>query len=349
MIRGLCRAKLYFMAGRGLFMKFASIFAAAALSAFAALPVQAADKVRFGTNWLAQAEHGGFYQAVADGTYARYGLDVEIVQGGPQSNNRLLLAPGRIEFAMGGNMIQAFAAVEQDVPTIVVASMFQKDPQVFIAHPNVGRDTFKSLVGAPIFLGKDFVAASFPWFVMEHGFREQDVRPYNFNPGPFLANKQSVQQGYATAEPFAIEKQAGFKPNVFLLADNGFDTYSTTIETRLDLVRNKPDLVQRFVDASIIGWYNYMKGDNAKANALIKRDNPDMTDEQIAFSIAKMKEYGIVDSGDSLTLGVGAMTDARQKSFFDKLAKTGAFKASLDYKKAYTLQFVNKRVGLETK
>ena len=158
-----------------------------------------------------------------------------------------------------------------------------------------------------------------------------------------------MQQGYATAEPFVIEKQAGFQPNVFLLADNGFDTYSTTIETRLDLVQKKPDLVQRFVDASAIGWRNYMNGDNAKANALIKRDNPEMTDEQIAFSIAKMKEYGIVDSGDSLRLGIGAMTDERQKSFFDKMVKTGIFKANLDYRRAYTLQFVNKRVGLDGK
>jgi NitT/TauT family transport system substrate-binding protein len=175
------------------------------------------------------------------------------------------------------------------------------------------------------------------------------VRPYNYNPGPVLANKNSVQQGYATAEPFVIEKQAGFKPNVFLLADNGFDTYSTTIETRIDLVQKNPDLVQRFVDASAIGWYRYMKGDNSSANALIKRDNPDMTDEQIAFSISKMKEYGIVDSGDSLTLGIGAMTDERQKSFFDKMVKTGVFKPNLDYRRAYTLQFVNKRVGLDGK
>jgi NitT/TauT family transport system substrate-binding protein len=335
-MRGLVRGAVFVL----------SVFAAFAAQSF---PAHAADKVRFGTNWLAEPEHGGFYQAVADGTYARYGLDVEIVQGGPQSNNRLLLPTGRIDFAMGGNMIQAFAAVEQNVPTIVVASAFQKDPQVFIAHPGVGHDTFKSLVGAPIFLGKDFVAASFPWFVSEYGFREQDVRPYNFNPAPFIANKQSVQQGYATAEPFAIEKQAGFKPNVFLLADAGFDTYSTTIETRVELVQKNPDLVQRFVDASAVGWRNYMNGDNAKANALIKRDNPDMTDEQIAYSIAKMKQYGIVDSGDSLTLGIGAMTDERQKSFFDKLVKTGVFKASLDYRKAYTLQFVNKRVGMDGK
>lgn len=325
-------------------MRHALALALAAL--FAAAPAAAADKIRFGTNWLAQAEHGGFYQALVDGTYARHGLDVEIVPGGPQSNNRLLLLASRIDFAMGGNMLQSYAAVEQNAPIVVVAAMFQKDPQVFLSHPGQGRDAFRDLVGAPIYLGAEFVAASFPWFRTEYGFRDRDVRPYAFNPGPFLADKSSAQQGYATSEPFAIEKRAGFKPNVFLLADHGFDPYSTTIEARRDMVARNPDLVQRFVDASILGWVAYMKGDDARANALIKRHNPDMTDEQIAYSVAKMKEYGIVDSGDAQTLGVGAMTDARQKSFFDKMTKAGVLRADLDYRKAYTLQFVNRRVGL---
>ncbi|MDB5507669.1 MAG: nitrate transporter substrate-binding protein [Hyphomicrobiales bacterium] len=307
----------------------------------------AADRVRFGTNWLAQAEHGGFYQALVDGTYAKYGIDLEIVQGGPQVNNRLLLPSGRIDFYMGGNMVQAFSAVEQNIPTLVVAAAFQKDPQIFMSHPGQGRDSFASLVGAPLFIGKDLMATAFPWLRATFGFREEDTRPYTFNPAPFIANKASVQQGYLTSEPFSVEQQAKFRPNVFLLADQGFDTYSTTIETRRDLVDRKPDLVQRFVDASIIGWYNYMNGETTAANAAIKRDNPDMTDAQLAFSLARMKEYGIVDSGDSLTLGIGAMTDERQKSFFDKMTKTGVLPATIDYRKAYTLRFVNKRVGLE--
>ncbi|MDO9439827.1 MAG: ABC transporter substrate-binding protein [Beijerinckiaceae bacterium] len=321
--------------------------AGACLSLGLCFSASAADKVRFGTNWLAQAEHGGFYQALVDGTYKKYGLDVEIVQGGPQVNNRLLLPTGRIDFYMGGNMVQAFSAVEQNIPTLVVAAAFQKDPQIFMSHPGQGRDTFASLVGAPIFIGKDLMATAFPWLRATFGFREEDVRPYTFNPAPFIANKASAQQGYLTSEPFAVETQAKFKPNVFLLADQGFDTYSTTIETRRDLVDKKPDLVQRFVDASIIGWYAYMNGDNAAANAAIKRDNPEMTDAQLAYSVARMKEYGIVDSGDSLKLGIGAMTDERQKSFFDKMAKTGVLPANIDYRRAYTLQFVNKGVGLE--
>jgi NitT/TauT family transport system substrate-binding protein len=316
--------------------------------AFAAGPAlaQAPTKVRFGTNWLAQAEHGGYYQAVADGTYAKYGLDVTIVPGGPQANNRLQLVAGRIDFFMGGNMIQSFASVAENIPTVVVGSIFQKEPQVFIAHPDQGFDSFADLKKSPaIFVSKDGLASFYQWLKAEHGFREEQVKPYTFNAQPFLADKKSVMQGYLSSEPYAIESSAGFKPKVFLLADYGFDTYSTLIETQAATVEKNPDLVQRFVDASILGWYNYLYGDNRAANALIKKDNPEMTDDKIAVGIKLMKEYGIVDSGDSIELGIGAMTEARMKSFFDKMVKAGVVKADLDYRKSYTLNFVNKGVG----
>ena len=324
----------------------------AALAAFAALAAphaaRALDKVSFATNWLAEAEHGGFYQAVADGTYAKYGLEVKIVPGGPQANNRLLLISGKVDFFMGANMIQALDAVKEGVPTLAVASMFQKDPIIYMSHPGVGLDKIDDLKKASAyFVGKDNLVTVFQWAKQTYGFKEEKVKPYSFNPAPFLADKMSVQQGYLTSEPYEVEKQGGFKPNVFLVADFGYDSYSTTIETRADTIAKKPDLVQRFVDASAIGWYNYLYGDNKAANALIKKDNPEISDGQIAFSIAKMKEYGIVDSGDSLKAGIGAMTDARMKSFFDKMVKAGVVDAKVDYKKSYTLQFVNKGVGVD--
>ena len=324
----------------------------AALAAFAALAAphaaRALDKVSFATNWLAEAEHGGFYQAVADGTYAKYGLEVKIVPGGPQANNRLLLISGKVDFFMGANMIQALDAVKEGVPTLAVASMFQKDPIIYMSHPGQGLDKIEDLKNAnAYFVGKDNLVTVFQWAKQTYGFREEKVKPYSFNPAPFLADKKSVQQGYLTSEPYEVEKQGGFKPNVFLVADYGYDSYSTTIETRADTIAKKPDLVQRFVDASAIGWYNYLYGDNKAANVLIKKDNPEITDGQIAFSIAKMKEYGIVDSGDSLKAGIGAMTDARMKSFFDKMVKAGVVDAKVDYKKSYTLQFVNKGVGVD--
>jgi NitT/TauT family transport system substrate-binding protein len=307
---------------------------------------QALDKVSFGTNWVAEAEHGGFYQALADGTYKKYGLDVTIVPGGPNANNRILLPVGKIDFYMSANTLQAFDAVEQNVPTIEVASMFQKDPQVLIAHPDQNIKKLIDLKRLTLFISKEGVATYFQWLKADFGFKEEQVKPYTFNPQPFLADKKSAMQGYVTSEPFAIEKQGNFKPKIFLLANEGFSSYSTLIETRRELVEKKPDLVQRFVDASIIGWYNYIYGDNKAANAIIKRENPEMSDDLLAYSVAKMKEYGIVDSGDSLSLGVGAMTDARMQDFFDKMVRAGVVKAGLDYRKSYTLKFVDKKVGL---
>lgn len=324
---------------------------AGAVSGLALLagPLAAQDlrQVRFGTNWVAQAEHGGFYQAVADGTYAACGLDVEIVPGGPQANNRMLLPVGRIDFYMGGNMIQAFSAIQEEIPTIVVAAMFQKDPQILMSHPGEF-DTFESLRESPaILVGREGLATFYQWLIVEHGFSEANTQPYTFNPAPFLANPRAVQQGYLTSEPFAIEREAGFTPNVFLLADYGFDTYSTTIETRRELLESEPEVVRCFVEGSILGWYNYLYGDNAAANELILADNPEMTLEKIEYSIGKLKEYGIVDSGDTLELGIGAMTDARMESFFNRMVAAGLFTEDLDFRQAYTLDFVNDRVGIE--
>jgi NitT/TauT family transport system substrate-binding protein len=321
----------------------------AAALALAAFPVaaQTLDKVSFGTNWLAEAEHGGHYQALVDGTYRKYGLDVTIVPGGPQVNNRILLPVGRLDFFMSANTLQGFDAVEQNIPTLSVAAMFQKDPQILMAHPDQGIEKFEDLKKLTLFISKEGLASYFQWLKADFGFSETQVKPYTSNPQPFLADKKSAMQGYLTSEPYAVEKVAGFKPKVFLIADQGFNSYSTLIETRRDLVEKRPDVVQRFVDASIIGWYNYLHHDNKAANALIKRQNPEMTDELLAYSIAKMKEYGIVDSGDATTLGIGAMTDERMKNFYDKMVRAGVVKPSIDLAKSYTLQFTNKKVGLD--
>jgi len=314
-----------------------------------ALPAaaQTLDKLSFGTNWVAEAEHGGFFQAVADGTYKAYGLDVTIVPGGPNVNNRALLIAGKLDFFMSANTLQSFDAVANNVPVIAIAAMFQKDPQVFLAHPESKVTKLEDLKPLTLFVSKEGMTSYFQWLKSEYGFSEKNVRPYNFNPQPFIANPKSAMQGYVTSEPFAVEKAAGFKPNVILLADSGFNTYSTLIETRRDLVDKKTDLVQRFVDASIVGWNNYIYGDNSAGNAMIKKLNPEMTDELLAYSVAKMKQYGIVDSGESLRNGIGAMSDERYTSFFNKMVKAGVVKPDLDFRKSYTLRFVNKGVGVE--
>jgi len=297
-------------------------------------------KVTYGTNWYAQAEHGGFYQAVATGLYRDAGLDVTISMGGPQVNGTQLLMGGAIDFFMG-YASDAIKAVEEGIPKVTVAAIFQKDPQILMAHPGTA-DSLEDLKGRPIFISSAANVTYWPFLQAKYGFTDDQKRPYNFNPGPFLQDKQAAQQGYLSSEPLAIKKEGGFDPVVFLLADFGYNPYSTTIECKRELVESNPDLVQRFVDASIKGWYSYLYGDPSPANELIKKDNPEMTDEQIAYGIEKMKDYGIVDSGDAQTKGIGAMTEERWKSFFDTMASQGVFKADTDYTQAYTLQFVNK-------
>jgi NitT/TauT family transport system substrate-binding protein len=307
----------------------------------------ALDKVTFGTNWLADPEAGGYYQAVVDGTYTKYGLDVTILPGGPMSNGGLLLIAGKIEFYMGGDMLGDFYSVEQNFPVITVAAHFQKDPQILMSHPGVGFDNWTDLPRATAIVSKGALTSFYAWLRVAWGFKDENVKPYNYNSATFISDKNSIQEGYVTSEPFEVERKGGFKPNVFLLADHGYSSYATTIVTRREIVEKNPDLVQRFVDASTIGWYHYLYGDNAKANAAIKKDNPEMTDEQIEYSVGKLKEHGIIDSGDTLTKGIGAMTDERVKDFFDQMVKAGLVKPTTDFRKAYTLQFVNKGVGLD--
>jgi NitT/TauT family transport system substrate-binding protein len=306
---------------------------------------QTLDKVSYQTNWRAQAEHGGFYHAVAAGIYRKYGIDADIRMGGPQQNPSQLLLGGRVDMIMS-NSFEAINYARENIPFMCIASIFQKDPQVLISHPGVGNDTLAALKGKPILVGAGGRTSYWPFLRAKFGFTDEQIRPYTFNIQPFLADKQMSQQGFLSSEPYAIQ-QAGVNPVVHLIADAGFDNYNTTINISNKMVAEKKDLVQRFVTASLEGWAAYMKGGPAieAANALIKKDNPDMSDDKIAYAIKVMNEKGIVNSGDALTLGVGAMTDVRWARFYNEMAAAGAFPTGVDFKKAYSLEFINKGVG----
>ncbi len=329
------------------FARAMTVAVAVATATAATAPGAAAlDKVSFGTDWRAQAEHGCFYQAQAAGIYRAHGLDVTIRQGGPNINHRQLMINGALDFNMGSNAYGALNFVKEGIPMVAVAAIFQKLPAVLIAHPGTGNDSLAALKGKPILISADARATWWLFLKQRFGFTDDQIRPYTFNSAPFLADRNAVQQGYLSSEPFSIEAQAGFKPVVMLIADSGFAAYSTLIETSEKLAREKPDLVQRFVDASIKGCYGYQHGDPSAANALIKRDNPEMTDALIANGRSKMNEYGILESGDAQQLGIGAMTEARWKEFFDQTVAAGVYPATLDWRKAFTTRFVNKRTGM---
>lgn len=326
------------------FRTFAAAFVALVLLAGAAA---AADSVNFGTDWKAEAEHGGYYQALATGIYKRYGLDVHLRPGGPQVNHSQLLAAGVLDFNIASNSFIPLNYVHQKIPMVAVAAIFQKDPTVLIAHPGQGDDSFAALKGKPIMIGSDTRVTVWQFLKQKFGYTDAQIRPYAFSVAPFLADKTAVQQGYVTSEPYTIE-QAGVKPVILLLADAGYSSYGSIIETSQKLARAKPGVVQRFIDASIEGWYSYLYGDPSPANALIKRDNPDMTDALLAYGRDKMKQYGIVDSGAAKSDGIGAMTDARWKDFFETMSKAGLYPADMDYRNAYTLRFVDKKVGMNS-
>ncbi|HXO02207.1 MAG TPA: ABC transporter substrate-binding protein, partial [Stellaceae bacterium] len=282
-------------------------FIAATALAGGAINKAAAETVSFGTDWKAEAEHGGFYQAIATGIYKKYGLDVTLRQGGPQVNHAQLLAAGVLDFNVASNSFEPLNFVQQNIPMVAVAAIFQKDPSVLIAHPGEGNDNLAALKGKPIMISGATRTGSWLFLKEKFGYTDDQIRPYNFSVAPFLADPKSIQQGYLSSEPYIIEQQ-GVKPVVMLLADGGYATYGALIQTSLKLVNDKPDLVQRFVNASIEGWYSYLNGDPTPGNELIKKDNPEMNDALIAYGIAKIKEYGIVDSGYAKTLGIGAMT-----------------------------------------
>jgi len=318
---------------------------------FAALtavtPSHARDRVVFGLDWKAEAEYGGYYQAVATGIYAKHGLDVTIREGGPQINHMQLLMAGRLDFNLGGGRAIEFAA--ENLPFMAVAAIFQKDLAVLIAHPGQGNDSFAALKGKPIMIGADTRNGWWRFLAGKFGYNDSQIKPYTFNLAPFLADKKAIQQGYVSSEPYLIRQKAHIDPVVLAVPDAGYLGYASIVTTSVKLVKDNPGLVQRFVDGSIEGWYSYLYGDPAPANKLIRQANPDMPADLIDFGRKTMIQRGTVDSGDALRLGIGAMTDARWKEFYDSMVAVGVYKPGIDISKAYTTQFVDKRVGIETR
>jgi len=312
----------------------------------ARVPVaQTLEKLSFQTNWRAQAEHGGYYQAVAAGLYRKAGIECDLRMGGPQQNPAQLLLAGRVDMIMSAGF-QALNYVRENVPFLTIAALFQKDPQVLMSHEEANLAGFEAMKGKPILIGASARVTFWPFLKAKFGFTDEQIRPYTFNIQPFLADKSAIMQGFLSSEPYSA-MQGGAKPRVHLIADAGYPNYQTTIDISRKLVTEKPELVQRFVDATIEGWSQYMAAkDIDAANALIMRDNPEMTKDRIDFAIKAMNEKGIVMSGDAEKLGIGAMTDARWELFYTTMRDAGVIAPGLDVKKGYSLQFVNQRVGL---
>ncbi|MBV8121164.1 MAG: ABC transporter substrate-binding protein [Alphaproteobacteria bacterium] len=321
---------------------------AATLAIVCASSARAAqDSVAFGLDWKAEAEYGGFYQALATGLYAKHGLDVTIEEGGPQVNHMMLLMAGRLDFNLAGGRAIEFA--EKNLPFLAVAAIFQRSLSVLIAHPDQGNDSFAALRGKPIMIGADARVGWWRFLAAKFGYDDSQIRPYTFNLAPFLANEKAIQEGYASSEPYLIRQKTGVEPVVLPLSEAGYQGYANIIETSAKFIRERPDIVQRFVDASIEGWYSYLYADPRPANRLIMQANPEMPSDLLDFGRKTLIARGIVDSGDAKTLGIGAMTHARWRGFYRAMTAVGVYPPGIDLDKAYTIRFVDKRVGMEKK
>ncbi|MFH5925308.1 ABC transporter substrate-binding protein [Roseomonas xinghualingensis] len=321
-------------------------------AAFSLVPVagarvsaQTLDKVSFQTDWRAQAEHGGYYQAVAKGIYRRYGIECDLRQGGAQLNPAQLLVTGRADMIMS-NPFQPLNYVRDGLPFLCIAAIFQKEPVIFMTHEEAGIDSFEAMRGKPMAISAASRVTHWPFLRSRFGFDDSQIRPKSVSLQPFMADKKSIWQGFVSSEPFAA-MQAGIRPRVHMIADAGYDSYNTTIDISARMVAEKRDLVQRFIDATIEGWTEYMKGEDVgAANALIRQHNPEMPEDKLAYGLRAMKEHGIVQSHEAETLGIGAMTHERWASFYATMRDTGAYPAGLDIRRGYSLDFVNRKIGL---
>jgi len=315
----------------------ASGLGSAALAALTR-PALAATTIRFVTDWKAQAEHGGFYQALAEGLYAKRGLEVKIIQGGPDVNVPQLLAGGAADFGMGSNSFISLNMIKTGVPIRAVMAIFQKDPQVLISHPRRDINSLADMKGKPVLISAATMNAFWPWLRAKFGFSDKQIRRYTYNLAPFILDPNAIQEGYLTSEPFTVQQQAHWAPKIFLLSDYGYPGYANMVLVPQKWIDTNRKAVQAFVDASREGWLRYLH-DPAKGNALIKRQNPDMTDAILAQALDKMKRYEMLLSGDGKAFGLGSMTDGQWKRFYDTMSGEGLYPKGLDYKKAYDLSF----------
>lgn len=309
---------------------------------FVPLSAMALEPVSFATDWKAQAEQGGFYQAKALGLYEKAGLDVTIRGGGPGVNIPQLLGAGAIDFGMGSNSFIPLNMVRAGVPAKAVMAAFQKDPQVLITHPRADVKTLADIKDKPVMIADASVNAFWVWLRAKYGFNDRQIRKYTFNLAPFLVNRQAIQQGYVTSEPYTIATRGGFEPQVFLLSDFGYPSYAAMVMAQNSLIEQKPEIVQAFVNASIEGWRSYIYGDPGPGNALIFAANPEMTPDIVEQAIEQIRQRGMVIKNTGPDDGLGDMSAQRWQEFFDTMAANGVYSPDLNWRDAFTTDFITK-------
>jgi NitT/TauT family transport system substrate-binding protein len=320
----------------------------ATIAAFLLIGVGAAnaeDRLTVGTNWLPDAERGGFYEADAEGLYRRHGLDVTIKPGGPQMNNPQLLAAGQLDIVMVTSAIEAFNYAHNDVPLVAVAAIYQRSPLILLAHRSANINSIADMRGKPIMISALSRNGFWRWLKVKYDFTDSQIRPYTFNLINFMVNPEAIQQGFITYEPYAVSKQGG-DPKTFLLADSGFNDFGGLLLVRRETLEARPEVVHRFIQALSEGWRDFLFGDPAPGIALIKSQNTAITDDLIANSIKVIVDRGLIHSGDAEKFGIGAMTEDHWKTVYDEMSAAGIIEPGEYWHKAFDLSLVQSGLAL---
>jgi NitT/TauT family transport system substrate-binding protein len=313
-----------------------------ALAAVIATPALASEKLSFLTSWRAQAEHGGYYQAIAKGFYSNCGVDLTLRQGGPGLDGKQLLVSGAVDIMSASFNDTAVQVNVAGFPARAIFAMFQKNPQILMSHKGVGLDSLEAMKGRPIMIGAASRSTFWPFLKARFGFVDSQIASYSGQMAPWLADKMAIQQALITNEPHRVEAATGETPNTFLFADHSYEAYASVAVVGQNLIDTKPAAIQCFVDASIAGWRSFLD-DPAPAVELIRKDNPDNPDDVVGYAIAMLKSAHIIETDETATLGLGAMTDARWKAHVDLLREAGLAPREFDYRDAFTLAFLKNR------
>ena len=299
-------------------------------------------EIIFATDWKAQAEQGGFYQALASGKYLEKGLDVKIIQGNANTNIPRLLASNSIDFGMGSNSFIPLNMVVNNIPGKAVMAIFQKDPQIIMTHSNNVIESIEDIKDFPIMIADASIGGFWLWLKSKYNFKDSQIRKKTISLAPFLNDISSIQQGYLTSEPYLYEQITGNQPKVFLMADYGYPSYGAMVLTSNNMILKNPEIVQKFVNASIEGWVDYIYGDPSLGNKLIMSENGEMTEAVLSQAIKKIRQYNMISNEISLGKNIGLMSDGQWNEFFNIMSDNGVYNKDLNWTDAYTLDFIKK-------
>ncbi len=298
-------------------LRLATLLPIAALAAACGGPSADTGLLRVQTDWFAQPEHGGYYQAWAGGGYDAAGLEVEIIQGGPNALPLQSVARGRATFGFS-RADDVIAAIDRGMPLVIVAATLQRDPQALMFHADDPAETWEDLDGRRVMAMPGSIWIDY----LEHHFEVNlEIVSLDYGLGRFLADPELIQQCFISNQPFYARGE-GVEVKTWLIAETGYDPYHALFAHR-DFVRENPETVTRFLRASEQGWREYLEGDPSPADEIILRRNAAMSPEFIDYARQTMRRLNLVTGNPEDGESIGRLDRDRTENLLREMRAMG--------------------------